>query len=124
MCYHLEDAADRVSGAQNLIDFGFHPLFGIRIGAIEQHFVAAATYLDLFPGDLALNVGTPNRHHMTQDFDAELLQKRLCQGSDSDPGGGFSSRSPFQNVSGFRKVVLQGTCKVGMAGARRCNPLM
>ncbi len=41
MCDDFKDAAERVAGLENFVDFFFHALLGFRVGAVEQHFFAS-----------------------------------------------------------------------------------
>ena len=75
MSYDFEDSADRIAGAQNLVDFFFHALLGIGIGAGEQDLVLGSQRFDLFPGNFSIG----NRHcthgnHVAQNFNAEFAQ--------------------------------------------------
>ena len=74
----LKDAADGVAGAQDVIDFRFHLLFGFRVDAVQQHFIALAQGGDLFPGGDATAAPTrPTRTtwlltSMPSDFSSSL----------------------------------------------------
>ena len=45
----FEDAAERVSGLENFVDFFFHALLGFRVGAVEEDFFSIVEGADFFP---------------------------------------------------------------------------
>ena len=49
MRHHFENAADRISRSQHLVDFLFHLLFSFGIGAIQQNLVTLRKSANLFP---------------------------------------------------------------------------
>ena len=75
--HYLEDAANRVAGAQGEVHFGLHALLRFVIHAIQQDFFFVAQRADLFPGSIALQLGAANTDHVARDFDAQLQQQRF-----------------------------------------------
>ena len=53
MGHDFENAAKGVAGFQNLVDFLFHALFDVGIGAVEKNLFAIVQGFESFPMGLA-----------------------------------------------------------------------
>ncbi len=123
--HDLENSPHRIARAENVIDFFLHALLGLGIGARQEHLVLARQGLDLLPWDFALrNRNRTNRNHVTQNFNAQVAQQQFCERADRNPRRRFPGRGALQNIARLRKIVLQSSRQIGMAGARRRHPLV
>ena len=118
--HHLKYSADRIAGAQNLIDFFLHALLGIGVGARKQHFILARQRLNLLPGNFTIrNRNRAHRNHMTKNFDTQFAQEQFRERANRNPRRRFPRRSAFQNIARFREIVLQRARQIGVARTRR-----
>src|SRR5579863_672144 len=120
----FEDAAEGVSGLEYLVDFIFHALLGVRVGAVEQNFVALVQGANFFPGNLIVQGHAAGGDDVAEDIDAEFAQKQLGDGADGNAGGGFAGGGALEDVSGFGKIVFQCSGQVGVPGAWRGDALV
>lgn len=120
----LEDAADGVSGTEDLIDFTFHALLGLGIDAVEKNGFFLREINEILPYIGAVKLCLTDADDVRQDFDAEFAEKHLGERSASDARRGFTRRSAFEDVACIGKVILQGARKIGVAGTRRGHRLM
>ena len=86
MSHDFENPTHRIPGFQNLVDFLFHPLLGLRIGATEQDLFPDGERPDLLPGNFFItNRCRPDRNHVTQHLNAELVQEQFRHSTNGNP---------------------------------------
>ena len=124
MSNHLENSAHGIAGSQNFVDFVFHAVLGLRIGATQNDFRLIAHSLDLVPGNVLVERSRTNRDDVAKHFNAKFAKKQLCEGAHRNPGGRFASRRSLQHVACLREVVLQRAGQIGMARTWRLYCLM
>ena len=124
MGHDFEDAAERVPGFENLVDFLFHALLDVGVGAVEKNLLTIVQGANLFPWDLIGQGDAAGGDDVTEDFDAEFAEEKFGDGAYGDTGGGLAGGGAFEDVASFREVVFQGAGEIGVAGAGRGNTLV
>ena len=72
---HLEETADSVAGAKDLIHFGLHALFSFGIFAVQQDFIALRKFDQLLPFTFAAAARISDLDNVAQHAYAELAQE-------------------------------------------------
>lgn len=118
MGHNFKNAAQRVAGFQNSIDFTLHLLFEFGICAVKQNLFAIVQSMNLFPRDVLREGDSSCSHNMTQNFDAKFSQQQLRKSADGDSCCGLPCRRALKNVTSFRKIVFESSSEIGMARSR------
>ena len=81
MGHDFEDAAKGVPGFENLVDFVFHALLDVGVGAVEKNLFTIVQGSNLFPWDLIGQGDAAGGDDMTEDFDAECAEEKFGDGA-------------------------------------------
>ena len=117
MSDNFEDAAHSVASLIGVVDHGLHALLGFGIDATQQDFVTLAERHEFFPRGRAFQTSVTDGDYVAEHGDAEFRQIRFRQRAHSDSRGRLTRAGPFQNIPCVLKIVLNGACEIGMAGA-------
>jgi hypothetical protein len=120
----FEDSAERVSGLENFVDFFFHALLDVGVGAVQENLFFVVERANFLPRDLIGQREGAGGDHVAEDFDAKFAKKEFGDGSDGDAGGGFAGGGALEDVAGLEEVVLQSSGEIGVAGAWRGDALV
>src|SRR6187402_32395 len=123
-CVTTSKMPDRVSGAEDLIDFRLHALLGFGVDAVEKDRLLLREIDELLPHVRALQLCLSDADDMREDLNAEFAQKHLGDGSARNARRGLARRSAFEDVARIGKVVLQCARQIGVAGAGRGHCLV
>jgi hypothetical protein len=122
--HDFEDSTQRIAGSQDFVDFFFHALFGVRVGAVEKNLVLIVEGANFFPCDFLVQSDGAGGDDVAEHLDAEFAQEEFGERSDGDAGSGLAGGGALENVAGFGKIVFQGSGEIGVARAGGGDPLV